>query len=151
MRKYTSRATKLLAVFAIISVIMLVIGLILIVSNSSNLELKLVITIFGGLMSIIFLSCFFAEKSRWLAINDNEIVLPRGADNNGKMVFKRTIIKVDEITSVESNLYKGDGLISKDTLFHTLKLKDGTKVTFTLCSYGKTTEKEILETIKKII
>lgn len=151
MKRYTSRATKYFAVVSLISVTMLVTGIVFIVANCSNIGLQVGLTMLGGLMSIIFLSCFFAEKSRWLTINGDEIVLPRGADNNGKMVFKRTVIKVDGITSVESNLYKGDGLISKDTWFHTLKLKDGTKITFTLYAYGKEAEKEILNTIKKSI
>ena len=151
MKKYTSRATKLLAIFAIISAVILVIGVITIIANSSNIGLQVGLTMLGGLMSVVFLSFFFAEKSRWLTINGDEIVLPKGADINGKMVFKRTVAKIDEITSVESNLYKGDGLISKDTYFHTLKLKDGTKITFTLYAYGKEAEKEIIETIKKSV
>ncbi|MBO5939215.1 MAG: hypothetical protein J6Q82_06940 [Clostridia bacterium] len=151
MKKYTSRATKWLAIYTIISAIILVIGVILIIANFSNLGLQIGLTMLGGLLSVVFLSCFFAEKSRWLTINGDEIVLPRGADINGKMVFKRTVAKIDEITSVESNLYKGDGLISKDTYFHTLKLKDGTKITFTLYAYGKEAEKEIIETIKKSV
>ncbi len=151
MKKYTSRATKLLAIFAIISAVILVIGVITIIVNSSNIGLQVGLTMLGGLMSVVFLSFFFAEKSRWLTINCDEIVLPKGADINGKMVFKRTVAKIDEITSVESNLYKGDGLISKDTYFHTLKLKDGTKITFTLYAYGKEAEKEIIEALKKSV
>jgi len=92
-----------------------------------------------------------AEKSRYLTIDCEKIVLPRGADINGKIVFKRTVAKIDEITFVESNLYKGDGLIIKDTYFHTLTLKDGTKITFTLYTYGREAEKEIVETIKKSV
>ena len=151
MKKYTTRATKRLAIFAIISVVLLLMGIILIVANFSNVGLTVGLTVGGGLMSILFITCFFAEKSHWLTINGDEIVLPKGADINGKMVFKRTVAKIDEITSVESNLYKGDGLISKDTYFHTLKLKDGTKITFTLYAYGKEAEKEIWETIKSSI
>ena len=33
----------------------------------------------------------------------------------------------------------------------TLKLKDGTKIKFTLFAYGKKAEKEIIETIKNCI
>ena len=151
MKKYISRATKWLGIYTIISVIILVIGVIIIIVNSSNIGLQVGLTMLGGLMSVVFLSCFFAEKSRWLTITDDEIVLPRGVDINGKTVFKKTVAKIDEITSIESNLYKGDGLISKDTYFHTLKLKDGTKITFTLYEYGKKEEKEIIETIKKSV
>lgn len=151
MKKFTSRATKWLAIFAIISSVMLVIGVILIVVNFSNVGLTVGLTVGGGLMSILFITCFFAENSHWLTINGDEIVLPRGADRNGKKIFQRTIIKLNEIVSVESKFYKGDKIISNDCFFHTLKLKDGAKITFTLFAYGKDAEKEIIETIKKSI
>ena len=151
MKIYISRETKWLAILTIISVVVLIAGIICIVAYSSNVGLQIGLTMLGGIMSILFLSCFFAEKSRYLTIDCEKIVLPRGANINGKMVFKRTVAKIDEITSVESNLYKGDGLISKDTYFHTLKLKDGTKITFTLYAYGKEAEKEIIEALKKSV
>ena len=65
--------------------------------------------------------------------------------------FGVSVINIDEIHSIKSELYKGDGIISKDTLFHILKLKDGTVIKFTLYAYGKDSEKEILESIKKHI
>ena len=151
MKKYTTRATKRLAIFAIISSVALVIGVILIVVNFSNVGLTVGLTVGGGLMSILFITCFFAENSRWLTINGDEMVLPRGADRNGKIIFKRTIIKLNEIVSVESKFFKGDKIISGDCFFHTLKLKDGAKITFTLFAYGKDAEKEIIETIKNSI
>lgn len=99
-------------------------------------------------MSILFLSCFFAEKSRWLTIDADKIILPRGADHNGRMVIKRTVIKTDEIISLESKFYKGDKIFTGDCFFYTLKLKNDAKITFTLYAYGKKAEKEIVETIK---
>ena len=151
MKKYLSRATKWLAILTVISVTVLLVGVICFLAHLSNIGLPIGLTMLGGLMSIIFLSSFFAGKSRCLIIDNEKIILPRGADINGKMVFKKTVTKIDEITSVESNLYKGDGLISKDTYFHTLKLKDGTKITFTLYEYGKEAEREIIETIKNSV
>lgn len=151
MKKYTTRATKWLAIFAIISAVTLVIGVIFIIADFSNVGLTAGLTVGGGLMSILFITCFFAEKSHRLTINSDEIVLPRGAERNGKMCFKRTIIKLNDIASVESKFYKGDKIISGDCFFHTLKLKDGTKITFTLFAYGKDAEKEIIETIKMSI
>ena len=151
MKKYTSRATKWLAIFTVISVAVLILGIICILAHLSNIVLQIGLTILGGLMSVLFLSCFFAEKSRCLIIDNETIILPRGANINGKLVFKRTVATIDEITSVESSLYRGDGLISDDTYFHTLKLKDGTKITFTLYAYGKEAEKEIIETIRKSV
>lgn len=148
MKKYASRATKWLALFAILSTLMLLIGVTLIVANSSDIGLPVGFTMLGGFMSILFLSCLFAEKSRWLSIDAEKVILPRGAIKNGKTSFKRTIIRVDEITSIESEFYQGDKIITGDCFFHTLKLNDGTKITFTLYAYGKESEKEIIETIK---
>ena len=151
MKKYTSRAVKWLALVAVISIAILSAGIICIIIGSSNVGLQVGLTMFGGLMTIFFLSCFFAEKSRYLTIDDKKIVLPRGADKNEKISFNRTIINTNEIRSIRSELYKGDGIISKDTLFHTLTLNDGTRIKFTLYSYGKDAEDEILEAIKKHI
>ena len=149
MKKYISRATKRFAFFTVISSLTLLIGVLLMIIKLS--DVGLVLTIFGALMSILFLCVYFAERSRWLAVDDDKIVLPRGADNNGKRVLKRTIIKIDEIVSVESKFYKGDKIISGDCFFHTLKLKDDTKITFTLYAYGKAAEREIIEKIKQSV
>mgnify|MGYP003303127944 CR=1 FL=1 len=151
MKKYTSRATKWLALLAIISVAILIAGIICILVHSSNIGLQIGLTMFGGLLSVLFISCFFAEKSLCLIMDNNKIILPRGADKNGKMSFHKTIINVDEIHLIKSELYKGDGIISRDTLFHTINLNDGTIIKFTLYAYGKETEKEILESIEKHI
>lgn len=151
MKKYTSRATKWLAILTLISVVIFATGFVLIVVSSPNISLQIGLTAFGGLMSVLFLCFFFAEKSRALVIDADKIIFPRGADKNGKTIFKKTVIKFDEINSVESKFYKGDKIISGDCFFRVLKLKDGTKVTVTLYAYGKESEKEILETIQKRI
>ena len=151
MKRYTSCATKWLAILTIISVAVLIAGIICILSHSSNVGLQIGLTMVGGLMSILFLTCFLAERSRVLIIDADKIILPGGIDKNGKMLCRKVVIKIDEICSVESKLYKGVALISKDAYFHTLKLKDGTKITVTLYAYGKVAEKEILETIHKNI
>lgn len=147
VKKYTSRVTKWLALFSIISILMLLIGIAFIVANISKVGLQLGLTLLGGLMSILFLTCFFAEKSRWLTIDADKIILPRGADHNGRTVIKRTVIKADEIISLESKFYKGNKIFTGDCFFYTLKLKNGAKITFTLYAYGKEAEKEIVETI----
>ncbi len=151
MKKYTSCATKWLAILTIISVAVLIAGIICILAHLSNIGLQIGLTMLGGLMSVLFLSCFFAEKSRCLTIDDEKIILPRGADTNGKISFQKTVIHFDEIHSIKSELYKGDGIISKDTLFHTIKLNNGTTIKFTLYAYGKEAEIEILKSIGKRI
>ena len=151
MKKYTSRATRWLAIFTIISAAVLIAGIICILSHSSNVGLQIELTMLGGLMSILFLSCFLADKSRYLTIDDEKIVLPRGANINERTSFNRIIINTNEIRSIKSELHKGDGIVAKDTLFHTLTLNDGTRIMFTLYAYGKDAEDEILATIKKLI
>ena len=151
MKIYISRATKWLAVLAIVGVTVLISGIICILAHSSNVGLQIGLTMLGGLMSILFLSCFFAEKSRCLTIDNEKIVLPRGANINEKTSFSRTIININEIRSIKSELHKGDGIIAKDALFHTLTLNDGTRIKFTLYAYGKDAEDEILAAIKKLI
>ncbi len=151
MKTYISRATKWLAILTVIGVTVLISGIVCILAHSSNVGLQIGLTILGGLMSILFLSCFFAEKSRYLTIDDEKIVLPRGANINEKISFSRTIINTNKIQSIKSELYKGDGIIAKDTFFHTLTLNDGTRINFTLYAYGKDAEEEILAVIKKRI
>ena len=85
---------------------------------------------------------------------DFEIELPEthiwcsGAEKlkNGKTVFQKTVVRICDLSSVESKFHKGDKIISDDCFFYTFKLKDGTSITVTLYAYGKEAEKEILET-----
>ncbi len=151
MKRYISCATKWLAILTFVSVAIFALGIVFIVANAPNVGLPIGLTLSGALMSILFLACYLADRNRALVIDADRISLPRGAEKNGKMVFQRTVIRLDEIRSVESKFHKGDGIISGDCFFHKLKLKDGTEVTVTLYAYGKECEKEILETIRKSI
>ena len=151
MKKYTSRATKWLMVVSLICGVVLLSGIILAFAGIGNIGLPIGLIMMGGLLGILFFSCFLAEKSRALIINADQITFPRGAEINGKTVFQKTTIQTTQIRSVETKFYPGDGVIAKDTNFYTLRLKDGTSVTFTLYAYGKEAEKEIFETIKSSI
>ena len=91
MKKYTSRATKWLAILTIISVAVLIAGIICILAHSSNVGLQVGLTMLGALMSILFLSCFFAEKSRYLTIDNEKVILSRGADINGKSLSEKQL------------------------------------------------------------
>ena len=95
MKKYTSRATKRLAILTTISVAVLIVGIICILAHLSSVGLQIGLTMLGGLMSSLFLSCIYAEKSRYLTIDDEKIVLPRGANINEKTSFNRTIINTN--------------------------------------------------------
>ncbi|MBQ9805662.1 MAG: DUF5381 family protein [Clostridia bacterium] len=146
MRKYTSRATRWLAIVSLICSAVLLIGVILIFAELPIISVAMVVS--GGILGIVFFSCFLAEKNRALIIDIEKIIFPRGADKNGKIIFQKTVVKFCDIDSIDAQLRKGDGLIAKDTYFYTMKLKDGTRITVTLYAYGKYTEKEIFETMK---
>lgn len=148
MKRYTSRETKRLAVYTSICGAVLLVGNILIFAQNANIGLTVGLILLSGLLGVIFLSCFLAEKSRDLIIDADKIIFPRGAEKNGKMVFQKTVIRKGEISSVESKFHKGDKFFSDDCFFYTLKLKDGTNITVTLYAYGKEAEKEILEIIQ---
>ena len=151
MKKYTSQATKWLMIVSLICGVVLLTGIIFAFAGIGNIGLPIGLIMMGGLLGILFFSCFLAEKSRALIINADQITFPRGAEINGKTVFQKTTIQTTQIRSVETKFYPGDGVIAKDTNFYTLRLKDGTSVTFTLYAYGKEAEKEIFETIKSSI
>ena len=151
MKKYTSQATKWLMIVSLICGVVLLIGIIFAFAGIGNIGVLIGLILMGGLLGIIFFSCFIAEKGRVLIINADQITFPRGAEINGKTVFQKTTIQSKQIRSVEIKFQPGDGLIAKDSHFYTLRLKDGTRVTFTLYAYGKEAEKEILETIKSSI
>ena len=151
MKRYASQATKLLAIAALICGAVVLIGIIIVFTGVKNIGLPIGFILLGGLLGVIFLACFLAEKSRALIIDADKIVFPRGAEKNGKTVFQKTVVRICDIGSVESKFRKGDKIISDDCFFYTFKLKDGTSITITLYAYGKEAEKEILETIKSSI
>ena len=151
MKKYTSQATKWLMIVSLICGVFLLTGIILAFVGVGNIGVPIGLILMGGLLGVIFFSCFLAEKSIVLLIGADQITFPRGADINGKTVFQKTTIPKKQIRSVEIKFQPGDGVIAKDTNFYTLRLKDGTRVTVTLYTYGKEAEKEILETIKSSI
>ena len=67
MKRYISRATKWLAILTFISVAIFGMGVIFIVANIPNAGLQIGLTMFGALMSILFLTCYLADKAiPWL-------------------------------------------------------------------------------------
>ena len=150
MGKYMSRDVIWLGILTVICSIAVTVGAVFAYYMSNNVWSMLLI-ISGGMLFVIFFTCCIAEMSRTLFIDGEKIILPRGTEKNGNTTFRKTVVRLDEITSIESTLYKGDGIISKDCRFHTLKLKNGTKVAFTLYAYGKRAEKEIIEILRNSI
>jgi hypothetical protein len=151
MKRYASRAVKWLAVVTIICGAALLTGIILLFAKTDRVDLSAALILPGGLLGILFLCCYFAEKGRVIIIDADRITFPRGVEIDGKTFYKKTAIRMCEINSVFSNLHRGDGLINKDTYIYTLKLKNGKKVSFTLYAYGEEAERGIIETIRKNI
>ena len=151
MKIYNSQATNWLFILSLISIATLITGVVCVVVGISDIELQIGLISSGGLLSTLFTACCLADGSRYLIIDDKKIDLPRGADINGKTVFKRTVAVIDGISSIECVLYKGDRIVSKDTRFYSLKMKDGSIITFTLYAYGKKAEEEIISTLKKYL
>ena len=151
MKKYSSQATRWLRIVSLICGGVLLIGIILAFADIGNIGVPIGLMMMGGLLGIIFFSCFIAEKGRILIMDADQITFPRGAEINGKTVFQKTTIQLKHIRSVEIKFLPGDWVIAKGTNFYTLRLKDGTRVTVTLFAYGKEAEKEILESIKSSI
>lgn len=151
MKKYISGSTKILGIITLITAVMFITGIVLTVIDFENFSLQLFFTLIGGMLSLIFLPCYLAERSRTLVIDADKITFPKGAQRNGKTSLKKTVVKFEEISSIKSDFYKGDKVISKDCFFHKLKLKNGTEITITLYHYGKEAENEILEIIQKNI
>ncbi len=151
MKKYSSRAEKWLMVVSLICGVVLLTGIIIAFAGIENIGLPIGLILMGGLLGVIFFSCFLAEKSRALVLDTDRVIFPRGAEINGRTVFQKTVVRICDIGSVESKFHKGDKIISNDCFFYMLRLKDGTSVTVTLYAYGKDAEKEIWETIKSSI
>jgi hypothetical protein len=147
MKKYFSQATKWLGIIALLCGVVLFVGIMLAFLKMTMISIAMIAL--GGLIGVLFFTCFLAEKSRALIIDTEKIIFPRGADKNGKMVLQKTPVKFCDISSIDTRLHKGDGMIAKDASFYTINLKDGTKITVTLYAYGKEAENEILETIKR--
>ena len=151
MKKYSSRAVKSLMVVSLVCGVVLLTGIILAFAGVEDIGLPIGLMLMGGLLGVIFFSCFLAENSRTLIMDTDRVIFPRGAEINKKTVSQKTVVRICDIGSVESKFHKGDKLISDDCFFYTLRLKDGTSVTVTLFAYGKEAEKEILETIQSSI
>lgn len=150
MKKYNSQATKWLVIPSLISIAMLITGVVCVIVDISDIISQIGLISLGGLFSILFIACCLAEGSRYLTIDDEKIDLPRGADINGKTALKRTVAAIDGINSIESALRKGNRIVTKDTNFYSLRMKDGAIISFTLYAYGKN-EEEIISTLKKKI
>jgi hypothetical protein len=154
MKKYTPKSVKVLLFLILINILMLPICFSLIFFDFLDPVLIIGLLVLFVFLALFFLCCLLAVKSRWLLIDDNKIILPRGTEHNNELFYKRTVVKICDIDSIECHLYDGDTLAflyNANSQFYTLKLKDGTRITFHLSDYDENAEKEIIETIKNCI
>jgi len=145
MKRYESLALVWLGILSLLLLFMLSVGVILFVIDFSDITVSFGLVLFGGVMGIFCSALFFAEKSRYLTVNGQEISLPMGVFKNGKIVAHRTVIGFDTIASMKCELSGGEWPFTADTHFYTLILHDGTEVRFTLSGYGKRNEQDIVD------
>ena len=99
-------------IVSLICGVVLLTGIIFAFAVIGNIGVLIGLILMGGLLCIIFFSCFIADKSRALIINADQITFPRGAEINGKTVFQKTTIQSKQIRSVEIKFQPGDGVIA---------------------------------------
>ena len=63
MKRYASRATKLLAIATLICGAVVLIGIILAFAGVENIWLPICFILLGGLLGVIFLACFLPKKA----------------------------------------------------------------------------------------
>lgn len=148
MKKYSSRSSKWLGLITLICAVIVILGILFSIFDFSSSFWPVGLILFGGILGFLFLVFFLADMLYFLKIDSDQIDFNRGIRKNGTFTYKRVKIKPSEISSVERYLSKGDGIFVLDTFFYTLKLKDGTKLEFTLFNYGKKAEEEIFETLE---
>lgn len=64
MKRYASRATKLLAIATLICGAVVLIGIIIAVAGVKNIGLPIGFILLGGLLGVIFFACFFCRKKQ---------------------------------------------------------------------------------------
>ncbi len=151
MKKYVANYLKWIGILSLISILVFAIGFVLFLFGGLNIEIPLLLTFLGGGFGILFVAVYFSQKSRVFTIDEEKIVLPRGAYINEKLSFSKTSLKKSDICFVKRTFFKGDKIISEDAYLYTVKLKDGTKVTFPLYEYGKKAEEEIFSLLKECV
>ena len=161
MKKYRFSSFKWFVVVLLVFVLMLAVGIILLVSGMPFEGFPAVLVCMGAALGVLTAFFFFVAACRTLTIDDEKIVLPRGTRINGKAPFKRRALPFDEISSFSSRFVEGDhgrallisyvltGIALADSIFYSIKTKDGTTIEFTLYDFGKESEKEISETIRR--
>lgn len=161
MRTYRSSSLNWVGSALFVFVLMLAAGILLLVSGMPFEGVPAVLVCMGAPLTVLLAAVFFGVASRNLTLDDEKIVFPRATRINGKNHFKRRAVPFEEICSFSSKFAEGDhgwavlisfvltGNAQRDTIFYSVKTKDGTSIDFTLFDYGKETEKEIAETIRR--
>jgi hypothetical protein len=145
MKKYHSASLKKIATVTALCLAATLISVILMFEKEFDFFF---LALFFIWMDFLCFIAYFAEKSRYLTIDHEKVLFPRGV-GNGRKFFQRTMVKFCDIQSFESKLIKQDDIFlgTGEYFHHTLTLKDGTILSVYLYAYGKEAETEIVETI----
>lgn len=127
MTKYYSKNCKYILAAMFFGLAVLLIGIVAcIVFNNELFELKLFLILFGAVITLITIPTYFAEKSRWIAIHNDELLLPKGVQivelsGNKSICMKRISLSIKEIKRVTKEFRKGDKIVLGNTYFYFLK------------------------------
>ena len=149
MRKYYQSATKVFAAITAVCFLMIFIGVLLIVFDPDQLNLIFLFLDFGISFGILFLSCFLGCVLSSLKIDHEKIVFP--VTRSPKIRLKRNTVLYNEIKCVKPIYYKGDGIVTKDTMMYRFVLNSGLEFTETFYQYGKKYEQEIVSRLQSYI
>ena len=89
MKKYRSIYAKWFAVPAVISALVLIIGVFMLISGYPNSTASFALIFIGSIMGMLFFACFLSEKSRVLIIDTDKVIFPRGVRRNSKLISKK--------------------------------------------------------------
>ena len=151
MKKFYSKYCKYIFSLLLIGIIVLTVGiLIAIFAKDKLLNLKISLIAVSGFITIFTPVIYFAERSRWIAITDDVLILPRGVEiiwENGikNCCIQRTELPICEIASVTRKLHKGDGIIILDTYYYSFIMKDNNSYTLPLFSYDESALNQIFD------
>ncbi len=154
MKKYYTKSSPITGIVALLFLILLIIGIILTVFRLSTLSVSIFLCGFCGYMSILFCSLFFADRSRYLVVDEEKIDLPRGVmaildEKKTKLQMKRTKLLFSDIETVHVEFYKADNIMAKSTKFYVFSMKNGQKYRAVLYEYGTEHMREILNMMRK--
>ncbi len=144
MKKYYQTAFLPSLIVLICSVLIIIVGIFFIIFLPQKIECILFFIGLGISAFLISAAVFIPIIFTPLIIENEKItfpILPLSIFS-----FKKHTVKFSDIKYVKAKSYRGDGIVTADSVFYEFVLEDGVKFTENLTAkYGKKQEKEIVD------